>query len=144
MKIKDLPAHTLDKVKHIVDLEIDATTKHRFRDVELPSPTGWHILVLQYVRPDRVGSIIMADKTRDEDKYQGRVGIVLDLGPDAYTDEDKFPTGAWCQPGDWIMWPAVEGAARRFAYGKDAVLALVNDDSVLAVGVDPLRAVASG
>ena len=134
MKITDLPAESLEPVKHIVA---------SLGDVELPNPTGWHVLVMQYVRPEKVGSLFMSDQTKQEDKYQGRYGIVLALGPEAYADKQKFGE-AWCKPGDWIAWPAIEGAARRFSYGKDVVLALVNDDSVLATGIDPLRAVTSG
>ena len=135
MKISDLQAAALEKAKHIVD---------HLGDVELPVPTGWHILVLQYVRPQTSkGGILFADQTKREDVYQGRVGLVLAMGPDAYRG-DKFASGPWCKPGDWIMWPAVEAAARRFNYGEGTTLALVTDDSVLATGLDPFRAVTSG
>ena len=137
MKITELSlsAEALAKASHLVD---------KLAGIELPAPTGWHVLVLQYVREDRSkGGIIFADKTKQEDVYQGRVGLVLAVGPDAYRG-DRFPGGAWCKAGDWIMWPAVEAAARRFAYGEGITLALVTDDSVLATGLDPFRATTSG
>lgn len=135
MKLSDLPADTLEQVKHIVaDLG----------DVELPNPTGWHLLVLQYVRPKKsAGGIIFADQTKQEDVYQGRTGVVLAIGPDAYKGE-KFTSGAWCEVGDLVLWPPVEAAAARFSYGKDVTLAILADDRVLATGIDPFRAVTSG
>jgi hypothetical protein len=130
MKVSDLDPAALAKCAHLLD---------GVRDIEIPAPTGWHVLVLQYIRPEKVGSIFLADQTRKEDEYQGRVGLVLALGPDAYADTVKFPNGPWCQVGDWVLWPPMESAATRFRYGK-AVLALINDDRVLMRGVDPVQA----
>lgn len=140
MKLSDLPAGTLDKVTHLADA---------LGDGELPDPAGWHLLVLQYVRPTEVVTpsgfkLLMPDQTKKEDIYQGRVGVVLAKGPEAYADKAKYPKGGWCQVGDWIMWPPVEAAVSRFAYGKGATLVLIADDRVIATGVDPLRSVMSG
>lgn len=127
MKIEDIDPAALARAGHLVE---------DLRGVDLPAPTGWHVLVLQYIRPEKVGSLFLADVTRREDEYQGRTGLVLALGPDCYADQTKYPAGAWCKPGDWILWPPLAQAATRFRYGK-AVLALINDDSVLLTGVDP-------
>ena len=102
----------------------------------LPRPTGWHILVQQYIRPDRVGGILLPEVSKREDQWQGRVGVVLAVGEDAYCDEAKYPAGAWCRPGDWVMWPSYEQASTRFRYGK-AVLALLPDERVILTGIDP-------
>lgn len=109
----------------------------------LPQPTGYHVLAVQYIRPQKSsGGIIFADKSKSEDKWQGRVGLVLALGPDAYSDTAKFPSGPWCKPGDFIVWPAVEAATSRIEYGQRgaserAVLVMIPDDRVLLTGVDP-------
>jgi hypothetical protein len=113
------------------------------KGIALPHPTGFHLLVLQFVRPAKVGSIIMAETSKKEDVWQGRCGVVLRFGPDAYRDETKFPAGAWCEVGDWVIWPPIESAAARLAYG-DAVLALIPDDRVLVTGADPFLANLSG
>jgi hypothetical protein len=134
LKVNDLPADVLEKVKHIVA---------EMGDVELPEPCGWFVLVLQYVRPAKVGNLFMPNQTRQEDIYQGRTGVVLAVGPDAYTGE-RFTSGAWVKPGDLVLWPPVEAAAARFSYGRDVTLALLNDDRVLAKNVDPFRATTSG
>lgn len=131
MKLTDLPAEFFEKVPHLVAA---------LGDTELPEPTGYHILVLQYVRPPQSkGGLIMPEKVVREDVYQGRVGLVLKLGPTAYADKARF-TDAWCKPGDWIIWPSIEGAARRFSYGENVTLAMITDDTVLATNMDPLRA----
>lgn len=110
---------------------------------ELIKPTGYHILAAQYIRPQKSsGGILFADKSKSEDKWQGRVGLVLALGPDAYSDTAKFPSGPWCKPGDFIVWPAVEAATSRIEYGQRgaserAVLVMIPDDRVLLTGVDP-------
>jgi co-chaperonin GroES (HSP10) len=132
LKLSDLPAATLEKASHLVA---------KIGDAELPDPTGWHVLILQYVREERSkGGIIFADKTLKEDVYQGRCGVVLAVGPAAYSDKAKFGLEPWCKPGDWVMWPPVEAAAARTAYGEGITLAFIADDRVLATGVDPVIA----
>ena len=65
--------------------------------------------------------------------------MVLALGPDAYADRAKFPQGAWCKPGDWIAWPALE--AQKVAFGE-LTLAVLPDDKIMLLGVDPEAALA--
>jgi hypothetical protein len=127
---KALPVATRREAEHLLA---------HIRDVALPRPTGWHVLVLQYIRPGKIGSIILADKSRDEDMYQGRVGLVLAIGPECWADASKYPSGPWAKVGDWVMWPAMGATASRFKYG-DAVLTLIADDRIMAAGLDPLRA----
>ena len=69
------------------------------------------ILVAIYVRPNVTkGGIIITDKTRDEDKYQGKVGLVLKTGPTAFKEEDgKWFGGETVQPGDWVFFRVSDG-----------------------------------
>lgn len=66
---------------------------------------GARLLVAVYVRPERTkGSIILSDNTRDEDRYQGKVGLVLRLGPIAFQDDATHRFGAVVpRIGDWIV-----------------------------------------
>lgn len=137
MRLGDLPAEALAKCSHLLE--------GKSLDLEFPEPTGWHVMVLQYVRPDGKalaggGRIYYADQTRKEDEYQGRVGMVLAVGPDAYRDPVKYPSGPWVRPGDWIGWPALESAAQRQKY-HGLILAFLPDDRVVCVRVDPAVAV---
>lgn len=128
MKISDLPAPTLEKIAHLI-----GGTQGVDPDADLPTVNGYNVLCLQYVRPEKVGSIILASQTLKEDAHQGRVGIVLALGPDAYADETKFPAGPWVAVGDVVAWPALENASGRYPFGGQT-LAVVPDDRLMLKG----------
>ena len=60
-----------------------------------------------YVRSDKTagGIIIGGDRTRAEDRFQGKIGLVLKVGPTAF--KGKTPEafgGVTVKPGDWIMY----------------------------------------
>lgn len=126
MRVDNLPKEVWAKAKDMLE---------PLKGVDLPVPGGWMVLCAQYIRPMKVGSLYMPDKVRAEDKYQGRCGVVLALGPDAYRG-DKYPSGPWCKVGDWVAWPAVENAASRMEYGG-VVITAIPDDRVVLIGVDP-------
>ena len=112
----------------------------KLADLNLPEPTGWHILVAQYVRPERsAGGIIMSAKTLQEDAWQNRMGMVLALGPDAYSDPVRHPSGRWVKPGDTIVWKKLDNAASKFEMNGVQVC-LLNDDAVIAREIDVLQA----
>ncbi len=64
------------------------------------------ILVAIYQRPERTKSgIILTDNTRAEDKFQGKVGLVLKKGPTAFV-ADAHSGYVWEKPidvGDWVF-----------------------------------------
>ena len=93
------------------------------KDVEV---FGSDVLVALYLRPQKTKSgIILADATRDEDKWQGKAGLIVKLGPTAYVDEDgnKFRD---IKEGDWVVfrpsdgWPVTLNTANSVT-SKDAV-----------------------
>ena len=59
---------------------------------------------------------------------------VIDMGAEAYTDRDRFPNGAWCKVGDFVMFRPNTGT--RFKV-NGAEYRLMNDDSIQAVVSDP-------
>ena len=65
------------------------------------------VLVGVYVRPEKTvgGIIIGGDKTRSADRFEGKVGLVLKVGPIAFNDDavNKFG-GKRVMPGDWVMY----------------------------------------
>lgn len=69
------------------------------------------VLVAIYVRPETTkGGIILPGQTRDEDKYQGKVGLVIKKGEDAFND----PTGKWFKGvdiglHDWVVFRPSDG-----------------------------------
>lgn len=102
----------------------------------LPDPTGWKILC---VVPDVAdtfenSSIIKADAFMRAEEHATTVLFVLKVGPDAYKDTAKFPSGAWCKEGDFVLVRTYSGTRFKI-YGKE--FRLLNDDQIDAVVQDP-------
>lgn len=101
----------------------------------LPEPSGYRLLVaLPDVEEATSGGIIVPEERRDAEQVASIVGFVLKTGPEAYADKGKFPDGAWCKEGDWIVMRAYSGTRLR-VHGKE--FRIINDDSVEAVVEDP-------
>jgi co-chaperonin GroES (HSP10) len=64
------------------------------------------------------------------------VGVVVDMGDQAYNDKERFPSGPWCKEGDFVMFRANTGT--RFKVGNEEYR-LMNDDSIEAVIDDPSK-----
>jgi len=102
---------------------------------KMPSPTGWRILILPYRGKGQTeGGIYLPDQLVQEQSVSTQVGYVLKVGPLAYKDPDKFPSGAWCEEKDWVMFARYAGS--RFAIDGGEVR-ILNDDEVLAKILDP-------
>ena len=102
---------------------------------QLPKPTGYKILIaLPEAEEKTAGGIIKAEETIRIEETAAVTGFVLDMGSDCYKDDKKFPTGAWCSKGDWIVMRAFSGT-RISIHGKE--FRLINDDTVEAVVQDP-------
>jgi co-chaperonin GroES (HSP10) len=68
------------------------------------------ILVGTYVRPEVTrGGIIRPNDNVKEDEYQGKVGLVLKVGPTAFKSEDEDFMGQNVEPGDWVVYRATDG-----------------------------------
>ena len=69
------------------------------------------VLVAVYIRPEKTKSgIILSDKTRDEDRFQSKVGLIVKKGPSAFVDEDgKWFSGLDIKEGDWIVFRPSDG-----------------------------------
>ena len=62
----------------------------------IPAPTGWRIVILPYRGAEKTkGGIVLSDQTRQREQSATVCGYVLSVGPLAYADENKFPTGPW-------------------------------------------------
>ena len=69
------------------------------------------VLVAVYIRPEKTkGGIIMTTKSRDEDRYQSKVGLILKAGPSAFVDDEgKWFSGLNLGVGDWIVFRPSDG-----------------------------------
>jgi len=102
---------------------------------QLPEPTGWKVLIaLPEVEEKTEAGIYKPDKALEIEAVSTVLGCVLKMGPLAYKDEKKFPTGPWCEVGDWVLMRAFSGTRIKI-HGKE--FRLINDDTVEAVVDDP-------
>lgn len=69
------------------------------------------VLVAIYIRPEKTKSgLYLSSQTRDEDKYQGKVGLIIKKGADAFVDESgKWFKGVNLDVGDWIYFRPSDG-----------------------------------
>jgi|TARA_R100001594_G_scaffold89566_1_gene124010 co-chaperonin GroES (HSP10) len=132
---------TLILPKHVAERRIKQVEKEKkpkkkpLEEMSLPKPTGWRILVLPYKAKEKTkGGIILSDKTVTESQIATNCGLVMDMGPDAYNDKDKFPNGPWCKKKDWVLFARYAGSRIYIDGGEIRVL---NDDEILGTIEDP-------
>jgi len=102
---------------------------------KLPTPTGWRILVLPYRGKGKTdGGVYLPSNVVQEQTVSTQVGYVLKVGSIAYKDTEKFPTGAWCEQGDWVMFARYSGSRFKIDGGEVRIL---NDDEILAKIKEP-------
>tara|TARA_R110000823_G_scaffold201977_1_gene332904 strand:- start:8 stop:448 length:441 start_codon:yes stop_codon:yes gene_type:complete len=102
---------------------------------KLPQPTGYRVLILPRGRSAVTdGGIQLVSETIERDTVSSVVGYVISLGPDAYKDTVKFPEGAWCEEGEWVLFGRYAGARFKIDGGE---LRILNDDEILARIPDP-------
>lgn len=101
----------------------------------LPRPCGYKILVaLPKVEDTFESGILKPDIIKKQEEVATVIAAVLELGPDAYKDTTKFPTGAWCKQGDFVIIRAYSGTRFKL-HGQE--FRLINDDTVEGVVSDP-------
>ena len=131
--------NTLILPKHVADQRLkqkeQKVRKKPLEEMRLPKPTGWRIIVLPYKAKEKTkGGIILSDKTVTESQIATNCGLVMDIGPDAYNDKDKFPNGPWCKKKDWVLFARYAGSRIYIDGGEIRVL---NDDEILGTIEDP-------
>ncbi len=105
-------------------------------DLQIPTPVGYRVLVAMPEVEDTYGEsgIIKSNKEIHNEYIMSTIGVVLDMGAQAYSDKERFTTGPWCKTGDYVMFRANTGT--RFKVGG-VEYRLMNDDSIEAVVSDP-------
>ena len=101
----------------------------------LPDPSGYRILCgIPDVEDQTEGGIFKADMTKQFEELTTPVLFVIKIGPDAFKDEKRFPSGPWCKEGDFILTRPHAGSRVKI-HGRE--FRIINDDSVEAVVEDP-------
>jgi len=122
------------KQEEVKTKRVDETNVESIQD-QLPTPSGWRLLVLPFTPKDKTkGGIIVAQETLDRLRIAVNCGYVLKIGPEAYKDKDKFPSGPWCKEKDWVIFARYAGSRLPIDGGEVRIL---NDDEVLGTIKDP-------
>jgi len=105
-------------------------------EMSLPKPAGHKILIaLPTVSDTYEGTAIQkVQETIQAETVTSVVALVLDVGPDAYKDRERFPSGPWCKEGDYVLVGPYKGC--RFALNGQE-FRVINDDSIEGVVADP-------
>ena len=105
-------------------------------EAQLPIPVGYHLLIAMPEVEEKYedSSILKPVSTMSHEAVMSIIGLVLDMGKQAYSDKDRFPTGPWCERGDYVMFRANTGT--RFKV-RGVEYRLMNDDSIEAIVQDP-------
>ena len=115
--------------------EAEAITEEQLEEM-LPLPVGYRVLIAlpQVKETFDDTDLVKSSRPLHEEHVMSIIGLVVDMGSQAYADEDRFPTGAWCKVGDYVMFRANSGTRFRVA---DTEYRLMNDDSIEAVVKNP-------
>ena len=102
---------------------------------QVPDPVTYHLLcVLPEANEEYEGGLLKASQTMHFEELLSPVLFVVKMGPDAFKDEKRFPSGASCKVGDFILVRPNTGTRMKI-HGRE--YRITNDDSVEAVIQDP-------
>ena len=102
---------------------------------QVPDPSTYHLLcVLPEIDENYESGLVKAGQTMHYEEVLSPVLFVVKVGPDAYKDTTRFPSGPSCKVGDFILVRPNTGTRIKI-HGKE--FRIINDDSVEAVVQDP-------
>lgn len=88
--------HTEDPKERLLNAVGDLDGKDIFHN---------QVLCAVYVAPEKTkGGIIRPDSNIDEDKYQGKVGLIIKMGPRAFVSDDRWSWPDDMGVGDWVWY----------------------------------------
>ena len=105
---------------------------------QLPDPAGFMLLTvvpeaMEEYADSEVG-LIKDTQTMHYEEVLTPVLFVIKMGPEAYQDKSRFPTGAGCKVGDFVIVRPNTGTRLKI-HGRE--FRMINDDSVEGVVQDP-------
>ena len=102
---------------------------------QLPEPVTYHLLCMLPKADDEYDNgLLKAGQTMMYEELLSPVLFVTRIGPDAFQDKTRFPSGPSCKVGDFILVRPNSGTRMKI-HGTE--WRLINDDSVQAVVQDP-------
>lgn len=129
--LKDL----IDAEKNIDSETVDAPgdeTKAR----QLPKPSGYKILCAVPPAEDTFedSMLVKAAISQRIEEQTTTVLFVVAVGPDAYKDKERYPSGPWCKEGDFVLVRAYSGTRFKI-HGRE--FRVINEDQVEGTVEDP-------
>jgi co-chaperonin GroES (HSP10) len=133
-----LPQYLRDLIKEEKELgaeKIDApgdTAKAR----QLPKAAGYKILCAVPPADDTFedSMLVKASISQRIEEQTSVVLFVVAVGPDAYKDTERYPSGPWCKEGDFVIVRAYNGT-RFTIHGRE--FRMINEDQVEGTVEDP-------
>lgn len=102
---------------------------------QIPDPVTFHLLcMLPEASEEYDNGLVKAEKTIQFEELLSPVLFVAKMGPDAFKDTSRFPSGNSCNVGDFIIVRPNTGTRMKI-HGTE--WRIINDDSVEAVIQDP-------
>jgi co-chaperonin GroES (HSP10) len=102
---------------------------------QVPDPVTFHLLcILPEANEEYEGGLLKSSQTMQFEELLSPVLFVAKMGPDAFKDEKRFPSGPSCKVGDFVLVRPNTGTRMKI-HGRE--FRLINDDSVEAVVQDP-------
>jgi len=111
-------------------------SKPEQKATQLPKPQSYHILCMVPKAEEEYSEsgIIKSALAMQHEEVLTPVLFVMALGPDAYADKERFPSGPSCKVGDFVLIRPNSGSRLKI-HGQE--FRIINDDSVECTVEDP-------
>ena len=121
-----------------VDLSGILNASNEEKAKQLPDPAGFYLLTvvpeaMEEYADSEVG-LVKSSKEIWKEEVLTPVLFVVKMGPEAYKDTTRFPSGPRCKLGDFVIVRPNSGTRLKI-HGRE--FRLINDDNVEAVVQDP-------
>lgn len=133
-----LPQYLKDLIN--AEKNIDSETVDAPSDAEkarqLPKPSGYKILCAVPPAEDTFedSMLVKAAISQRIEEQTTTVLFVVAVGPDAYQDKERYPSGPWCKEGDFVLVRAYSGTRFKI-HGRE--FRVINEDQVEGTVEDP-------
>jgi co-chaperonin GroES (HSP10) len=93
------------------------------------------VLMATYFRPQKTsGGIIRPESNVEEDMWQSKVGLILQLGPEAFKDTADYSFSIKCGVGDWVTYSVNETRQQQV---NGYPCRIIRDASITGRAMDP-------
>lgn len=103
---------------------------------QLPRPSGYKILCAVPPADDKFEDSVLVKSVISQkvEEQTTTVLFVVAVGPDAYKDKERYPSGPWCKEGDFVLVRAYSGTRFKI-HGRE--FRVINEDQVEGTVEDP-------